>query len=470
MKSINKLPGSITLLLCMIFTLLLSVVLLTMESARIQCIKTKSEGISHLSLESVMGYFSLPLYERYGLFGIHTSDDAVSLQLNNYISRNFNPVSCLEGSVYDLFQIESFDSTPCKIYHLTDNNGSYFIKQIIDYMQYGTFSSSVNFISDYDLYGHCSGNIEASDLSNDTYYELDITEEDAVNTKDSILSKMQELTTNASLTLYISSTDKVSGKSVDTASLPSKTCIYDQDTVFHSETEKLLFLLYLSDYFSCYTSDQESENNSLDYQLEYVLNGSSHDDDNLLQSLKKIQNMRTALNLSYLYTDTWKRTEARSLAFAAVGTIPVPFIVEVTQLSILSAWASAEAIIDVRSLLKGEKIPLFKTKSSWTLELSDLLVFDQNTTAKKSTLGFTYDQYLSLLIYSELNTDLLFRTMDIIQLNISTDDSSDFRLSSCITGLKYNFTYDFHPLFCMPDFFYKKTSLFQHTFTQSYGY
>lgn len=484
-----KFHGSITLFLCLIFTALLSLIILVLESSRIHAVNTRTEGISHMAMESVLGYFSLPLFENYGLFAVNIPDSSLTPLLDKYVNYNLFPASDLPGAYYNLYKTASYNCTPCKIYHITDSKGEIFVNQVIRYMKYSAVphttdillnSSYINiFFKDYvdiSKINTTENQVDTSfpleDFSGDTADSSTLAEEEALSKRDSIFTRIRSFLNHASLSIYIDKSSDISARRTDVSKLPSIICNYSghsDSPEFLSGSDKILFLLYLSDNFSCYTS-KKSDNTELSYQLEYLIGGAPCDDENLLNSILKIQSLRTGLNLAYLYTDTQKRQAARALAEAAVGLIPVPFIVEFTQLSILSAWSSAEAIVDVRNLLKGNKIPIFKTKNSWTLELDDLLTFQYNTSSKSSGNGFTYAEYIQLFLYTELSTDTIYRTMDLIQMDLRKNYNPDFQMTECITGLKYNFNYNYFPVFHINNLLYQKTSLFHHTFTQSYGY
>ena len=283
--------------------------------------------------------------------------------------------------------------------------------------------------------------------------------------KNSIFNKIKKLLAKGTLDIYVDKSSDISARRTDMSALPSSICRYKKHIDFLSSTDKLMYLTYLSDTFKCYT-DKKTDSSELNYQLEYLLNNNPCDENNLLQSIFKIQSLRTKLNLAYLYTDSEKRQLSKTLAVSAVGLIPVPFLVEFTQLAILSAWASAEAIVDVRDLLKGNEIPLFKSKQSWSLSLDDILTFDFHTKSKNQTAGFSYKQYLLLFLYTDFDTDTIYKTMDLIQMDLRKNYLSKFQMTECITGMKYNFSFD-DPF----DFFHKhSSSIFQHKFTQSYGY
>ena len=84
-----NLNGTITLFLCLIFLTMLSFIMIVLESCRIHLVKAHTEGISHIALESATGYFSLPLFENYGIFAINISDSSLTSLLEKYINDNF---------------------------------------------------------------------------------------------------------------------------------------------------------------------------------------------------------------------------------------------------------------------------------------------------------------------------------------------------------------------------------------------
>lgn len=481
-RRLYNLNGAVTLFLCLIFTVMVSFIMIVLESSRIHLIRAHTEGISHIALESAAGYFSLPLFENYGIFAAQMSDSSLTSLLERYISDNLSPSADLMGNWYHFFKINSYSCSPDKIYHITDENGKIFADQIIRYMNYkaalditdiifqssfiDTFSKNYVDISNMDIEENTvDTSFPLSELSEDKADETMFTEEEASSKKNSIFNRIKKILTKGTLDIYIDKTSNISASRTDISVLPSTVCKYKKNSDFLDSSDKLLYLTYLSDTFGCYT-EKKSDNSELKYQLEYLLNKEPCDENNLLKSILKIQSLRTKLNLAYLYTDSEKRQLAKALAVAAVGTIPVPFLVEFTQLAILSAWASAESVVDVRELLKGNKIPLFKSKKSWSLSLDDILTFDFNTKSKNQTGGFSYKQYLIFFLYTDFHTDTIYKTMDLMQMDIQKNISSEFQMTECITGMRYHFNFEY------PFVFYRNHpySNIQHKFTQSYGY
>lgn len=485
---LNHPKGSITVFLTLLFTMLLSVVFITLQSAHYQCSKSFCDGITCTAEESALGHFYLPLFEDYSLFSVPMPDPVFTDLLSDYVQQNIS--SPVESLYYQLFSCSSYSVTPLKIYHLSDLDGKIFLSQIINAMKYQATGDSLDFLlsignledisKDYaDISAVSPDSTEVPDkydlssFSSDPVSDSELDEDSATSMKDSLFSKIKEFMVNSSLLLYVENPDEISSNEINSKQLPSKTVAYNHhhslSSLSYTTSEKALFLLYLNDYFSCYTDKKEKEQ-GINYEMEYILNGLSSDDANLLKTIQSIQHIRTGLNLAYLYSDFSKRCQAKTLAAAATSMIPVPFLVEFTQFAILSCWAYAEAVLDVRTLLAGETIPVFKTKSTWTLELEHLLTFDKHLKALPPSSGLCYRQYLLLLLYQNLGTDITYRTMDIIQNNINNLYSADFRIKNCITGMNYELQYTIPVLFSFTEPTLKTGVSFPYSSNQSAGY
>lgn len=109
-------------------------------------------------------------------------------------------------------------------------------------------------------------------------------------------------------------------------------------------------------------------------------------------------------------------------------------MVEGIKLLLLAAWSYGESIIDIRSLLKGNKIPLVKTEAAWQLKLSNLSALTANE--KNSQKGNTYEDYLKILLFLQLDSkEKYLRMMDMIEQRIQ-EEQSDFQLSECVFSYK----------------------------------
>lgn len=102
-----------------------------------------------------------------------------------------------------------------------------------------------------------------------------------------------------------------------------------------------------------------------DNEIEYILGGSSNDNLNVSNVMAKILLIRFVLNTIYIYRDGVKYKEAYIAATAIAGW--TGFGVPIVQTLIMLSWAMAEAVLDVKSLMSGESVVIFKTSETWVL-------------------------------------------------------------------------------------------------------
>jgi hypothetical protein len=141
---------------------------------------------------------------------------------------------------------------------------------------------------------------------------------------------------------------------------------------------------YIMGNFANYTTDMEKDldlrgqlmkdrpvffdtNNS---DVEYVLWGSENESTNVLAVKAQITLVRFALNTIAIYTDSTKYNAALQVATVVAGwtAIGVPIV----HTLVMMAWAMAESLFDTYYLLKGESIPIFKTRNTWITDLDGL--------------------------------------------------------------------------------------------------
>ncbi|WP_278320651.1 DUF5702 domain-containing protein [Faecalimonas umbilicata] len=99
--------------------------------------------------------------------------------------------------------------------------------------------------------------------------------------------------------------------------------------------------------------DQKKEN-TLSYEMEYILEGKESDQQNLEAVVKKLLLMRSGANYLYLLTDAGKQAEAETLAVSLSTAIALPVLTGLVKQAILVAWAFGEAVMDIRALLDGK--------------------------------------------------------------------------------------------------------------------
>ena len=115
------------------------------------------------------------------------------------------------------------------------------------------------------------------------------------------------------------------------------------------------------------TKDILSEDRLLDYETEYILCGGKSDKDNLCEVITKLSHIREGANLLYLITDSQKKNECFTLAVQILGYTGNMVLIKAAQYLIMTLWAYAESIVELRGLYSGESISIIKNAGNWKL-------------------------------------------------------------------------------------------------------
>lgn len=229
----------------------------------------------------------------------------------------------------------------------------------------------------------------------------------------------------------------------------------NQETIVEAATEKALFNEYLCHFFNCYPAGDEAgeaasgagkstsesgegvdgdSDGLLCYQLEFVLQGKKSDRENLNQTIMELSLIREGTNLVYLILNPAKREEALSLSVKLLGFSGNPVVIKAGQYLILSIWAYAEAIYDLRGLYNGKKICPVKTGANWHLQLSQIANPDYGTESEDEAGGVGYMTYLRGLILTRSEKKRNYRTMSLMEQYMIREGKESFRMRNYLYG------------------------------------
>jgi len=244
-----------------------------------------------------------------------------------------------------------------------------------------------------------------------------------------------------------------SGISPDSTRLDKDMCTREKEdgTMYlKAETDwyrKLLVLTYMESYFSNYRSPKEEH---LCYEMEYVLCGKDTEAENLEGTLERLLLLREAANVAHILADAEKMLQAEEMAsvisLLAGGNYGV---VKAVQLGIVGVWAYAESVLDVRALVQGERIPLLKQGSDWTLGLYEIFrVWDVDTKAKICGNGMYYTDYLKQLLFLTGNQTLAYRMLEVMELGMQRQSKyKNCRMDQMIVMLRFKVSFVSAPVF-----------------------
>ena len=272
---------------------------------------------------------------------------------------------------------------------------------------------------------------------------------------DSILNSLKKLFSKGFLSLVVDDVNKISDVKIDTSTFVSARTEYDSKQKFkdfpsnNEIVREILFSQYVFDYFDNYLSEDNNDK-SLKCEIEYIIAGKNSDRKNMENIVNKLIAIREGLNMAYIVTDKEKMLAAEGMAASIVGITGITPLVIFTKWLVITGWVTAESVVDVKFLLQGESIGIIKTKNEWYTDLGNLNKFNSNKYKKKeqeNSNSMKYKDYLRLLLFTQNSVKQVYRTMDLVELNISKEYNEKFKLSECIYNVRMEGTYRVKQLF-----------------------
>jgi hypothetical protein len=468
----KKLKGEITVFLSLIMLLLMSLIFTVIESARTAARRAYIMSVTDLGIHSVFGEFNKGLLEEFEIFGLNAGNQAGELNINGlankiseYLSYNINSDDVpFQNAHLNLLNPVLVGGEVEEYVLLTDFKGEPFRKQAVEYMRGKIGISGIEKLvnktnekdkieeakdtyemevkgNEIELLNLQSRSEEAEEVANTETVQIETEEMEEIKDAQNIWDTLDTMKEMGILSLVLQEPQKISKASIDTSVQLSKR-IKNNGTMTNMESTKtglveiLLFNEYMLENLSSY---QEPKSESiLNYQVEYVIEGKSSDTVNLKGVVDKIMSIRTGSNFLYLMQDSQKVAEAQLLATILVGVLLIPPLIEATKMAILLGWAYVESILDVRMLLNGKNVPLFKNSANWKSSLINIPSLISNFEEQKEEAdGMSYKDYLRILLLSTKREVATYRTMDIVEGAIRIKGDKSFRLDNCIVQIEF---------------------------------
>lgn len=436
--------AEVTAFLSLIFILLVSFTGGIMESASIEMAKNYRRTDVNRAVESVFAEYQKELLEEYDIFALE----------GTYESGAYDEQ--LVKNRLDYFGAGGMDNGISRIQFLTDNGAQAFYEQTVCFMEHKYGISNVrDKVSQTDAWKmqeERSEDYEKESRQQSEEFESLLEESgSSLPQKDNPIAQASKLREKPLLELIMPEGAAVSDKEINLTECPSGRKRNKGYGDFSDVAESpgamsaLLFGEYLLDHFSM-AADREPKR-TLDYELEYICAGKESDRENLEAVAKKLLMMRFASNYLFLQGSSPKRAEAEALALTLCTLAAVPVLEQAAAQMILLAWAFGESVMDLRSLLKGGRIPLAKTEKSWQLSLSGLMKLGESgevNDGKDLSEGLLYKEYLRILLFLEKPEKAGMRALDLIEQNMKKVYGKTFyRADYCISRMEIKSTVQF---------------------------
>lgn len=446
--------ASITLYLCLVLCVLLSLISVSFYSARISAGRAVLSCALEEGMFSLFGEYDSELFERYGLMFLDGGRGHGDLQLHKLTKRVEQYASYITSPGRGkgggrLLSLSEPSASVTGYVLATDGAGMALKRQICTAMKGRIAANAIRL---------ASGSLEEAEqtagaqqeqmgrnLSDESVSEAEQAAADAIDLGESYADPRETVAAARSvglLNLVIPAGRTVSGQAVSLPELPSKRALQRGiGGIAQAKSgiaDHALLVEYAAEFFPCFSSEKTAENGELQYQLEYLISRKGSDADNLKGTLNRLMLMREASNLAFLSADPVKRAESLAAATAVTTAFGAPYLAPVVAVGIRAAWAYAEGVFDLRRLLAGQKVSLIKTEASWQLSIEQLPVFLSSAGASGTDDegGFTYEQYLRMLLFTKNDADLAAGLMDLVEESMRhTDGNKDFRIDNCIDAI-----------------------------------
>lgn len=464
-----------TIYICLTMIVILSLIATGLRGTAVSSARVSMVSSVDLGLYSLFGQYDRDFFEEYGLLFIDGGYKNADLQMGRVYQGLKKDVE------YNLFS-ESFtnewrpqvNTGSIKGYSLaTDGQGRIFKEQVISYIQETIGAQGITLlmakiaeqsetiqqqesdkeqidsgdIEDYEEIKHQQEAIQAEALAQAQAdgVELEIPSSEVDPNFKNPIEVIATLKQTGTLGLLIPDTSQISGKSVDVGKYASHRQLQQGMGIIPTSGEAqgmvadFLFQEYMIGKCGSYLSPNTSA--ALEYQLEYFLVGKDSDLENLKGVANRLLLTREAANLLYLFTNSPKRAQISSMAVTIAAAIGVPPAAPIIEGILMTVWAFGESVIDVRALLRGEKVPLVKDSSSWQLALENLADLPEllNGESGGNSHGLDYKEHLRILLMLKSSEEKLARAMDIVEMTMQGKSGREnFHLDSCLYSLEVN--------------------------------
>lgn len=453
--------GEISVFLSLILVCILSLFLGLVESARLAGARLYLEMAAGSSMDSVMSQYNQNLWDMYHLLFLEAeSNKAVEESFASYLEFYLEQENLYPMKISNISVIESTRMTEKKGRALeeeiiscvksqfpqmiTSMSGIEAILDVIEDMEQGT--------PDWDTAEEYMDMVTNSDGEEEIEIDWD---------KVRLLDRLAEILRGDVLDLILGKDVDVSMKSVRLKGIPSAEYRKEIESVDSNVIEQWIVGEYCRMNFDSYLNRCERKltphHQALQYEQEYILFGKDSDRKNLKKTIERLLTVRGALNLSYLLQNPECRKEVDVFTLTISGGNL--YIQSALSVFILSLWSFAEAVWDVKILMRGDPVPFFKQKSQWKLGIEKFLSMQfLDNPPESGADGANYQDYLRILLFLADRTDRNYRIMDVIQWNVQSVQE-DFLVQDCISKVNIQVTVEEQHLFLKHGMFSRETNV-----------
>ena len=457
--------GYLTVYMTLCMTLLLSLFLTLIDGARRNGAAMEAACVTEIGMESIMAEYHRELLNQYNLFAVDSSYGTGKQGIENteahlikYLKKNlsYDDVFLSSFLYRDFFglQLDAVEMTGVSI--LTDDEGAVFRRRCAEAVEddfgLSTFQELQKWLEVIEVNGFDSDEIQIEKAEADRQiqeYSEEGQEGEQQKRVENPTLIIEEQRNLGILRLAIGDEELLSHNTLDLSGLIGNRMeqgMFSQGNLTLSETqwtqdltERFFFQEYLLQYMGRYGN--ESEQDALKYQMEYLIAGKENDIENLRNVANRICAIREAANALYLWSDQEKLEEVKLVAEGISSLLMTPELAPVLETAIILGWAYAESVYDVKVLLSGGRGPLIKDSETWHYGLQGALAGSLNDTSEDTSKGdgMKYEDYLRVFMSFASLDKLTIRAMNMVEADIRmTEGNQWFCLDGCYDRVQFD--------------------------------
>jgi len=465
-----EVSGAISVYLCLLFAVLVSLILIMYEAANYNAMKLHVECATDSAMDSCLAEYNAKLLDRYGLLFVDSGYgeaegalDNVNRHIEFYMANNLDTnKELILASSKDLYGASVYRVDVLKTSRATDEDGAVFRYMAVSYMlEYYGIAYATELMDAYETSANTGLFDDVDDENN--IDEMADSAFDALNDFTLSDEKKEEYGIDgdieyehpekgvqqkrASGILKTVCKGDISGKTVDLspyASHRSNTTGDGMYSAFEDRNELMSNALF-NQYVVLMTGNycDVKPGTPFDYELEYVIAGKDCDEANLKYVVNRLLLIRGIANTAYYNSDLNMVEEVEAAASLITLACGVPELEPLLEGAISIAWIYAESTVDVKRLMSGKKVSFVTNKDEWDTSLDNIIggTFDDDDDEDKENnmpaTAMEYKDYLGMILFLTGTKAKTYRMMDIVEMDMrSVCGEETFRLDNCMAAFE----------------------------------
>ncbi len=461
--------AGVTLYASMIAGVMLALIAACLTSARMSAARAQIVNSAEAGLFSLFGYYDRELFDRFDIFGLNCGGNSSAADLSSVCRTAARYMEGVLDQNSQHLDLQNIGLTGYTL--LTDRGGEPFYRQAVHSVKEGSGGAEIMaglllFQSRKELcraLEERAAREEAADWFSRYHAAMDeaerLSREAAEQEEDLLSSGDEDVLDGGGVyspienpvpvveSIYDMGTDvclagilqSVPEAGTGTARLTGRTLLQGMEmpggtAADDSEDSRLWFQAYVQQKTGSFRNPASA---APSYQMEFILEGTEDDRENLERVVKRIIRLRTGKALETIDGTPGLSAEAAELAGRICSVYSVPPDQAVIEGTVRFCWAYAESICETLSLLSGGTVPVSENPEFIVPlgSLSSLYEYLESAGEAVQDNGdqMGYEDFLTVFMLDLPKDVILIRTMDCVESLLRHSGREGFYLDHCMT-------------------------------------